>query len=71
MQKGTKVEGNRLMDVKLPKSCLVCAYVRKGVAAIPNGHTVLLDGDKIILFCLRGYAHEVVTWFTKEQRFVV
>ena len=71
VQKGAKVEGTKLMDVKLPKSCLVCAYVRKGVAAIPNGHTILLEGDKIILFCLRGSAKEVVSWFTNEQRFVV
>ena len=71
VQKGTRVEGKKLMDVNLPKSCLVCAYVRKGVAAIPNGHTILLDGDKIILFCLRGSAKEVVGWFTNEQRFVV
>ena len=71
VQKGTKVEGKKLMDVRLPKSCLVCAYVRKGVAAIPNGHTILLDGDRIILFCLRGSAKEVVSWFTNEQRFVV
>ncbi|MBR5913810.1 MAG: Trk system potassium transporter TrkA [Selenomonadaceae bacterium] len=71
VQKGAKVEGKKLMDVRLPKSCLVCAYVRKGVAAIPNGHTILLDGDKIILFCLRGSAKEVVSWFTNEQRFVV
>ena len=71
VQKGTKVEGKKLMDVRLPKSCLVCAYVRKGVATIPNGHTILLDGDRIILFCLRGSAKEVVSWFTNEQRFVV
>ena len=71
VQKGAKVEGTKLMDVKLPKSCLVCAYVRKGVAAIPNGHTILLEGDKIILFCLRGSAKEVVSWFTNEQSFVV
>ncbi|MBQ9486914.1 MAG: Trk system potassium transporter TrkA [Selenomonadaceae bacterium] len=71
VQKGAKVEGKKLMDVKLPKSCLVCAYVRKGKAAIPNGHTILLDGDRIILFCLRGSVQEVVSWFTKEQRFIV
>ena len=71
VQKGTKVEGKKLMDVKLPKSCLVGAYVRKGKAAIPNGHTILLDGDRIILFCLRGSVQEVVSWFTKEQRFIV
>ena len=71
VQKYAKVEGKKLMDVNLPKACLVCAYVRKGRAAIPNGHTILLAGDKIILFCLRGAVQEVVSWFTKEQRFIV
>ena len=71
VQKGTRAEGKKLMEVNLPKSCLVCAYVRKNKAAIPNGHTILLHGDKIILFCLRGTAPEVVSWFTNEQRFVV
>ena len=71
VQKGTKVDGKKLMEVGLPKSCLVCAYVRKNRAFIPNGNSILLPGDRIILFCLRGAAKEVVSWFTKEQRFVI
>ena len=63
VQSGAKVAGKKLMDVKLPKSCLVCAYVRKNKAAIPNGNTVLEPGDRTILFCLRGAAKEVMTWF--------
>ena len=63
VQSGAKVAGKKLMDVRLPKSCLVCAYVRKNKAAIPNGHTILEPGDRTILFCLRGAAHEVMTWF--------
>lgn len=63
VQNGARVAGKKLMDVKLPKSCLVCAYVRKNKAAIPNGNTILLPGDRIILFCLRGAAQEVITWF--------
>ena len=63
VQSGARVAGKKLMDVKLPKSCLVCAYVRKNKAAIPNGNTVLLPGDRTILFCLRGAAQEVMNWF--------
>ena len=63
VQKGARVAGKKLMDVRLPKSCLVCAYVRKNKAEIPNGHTILLPGDRTILFCLRGAAQEVMTWF--------
>lgn len=71
VQKGTKAEGKKLMEVNLPKSCLVCAYVRKNKAFIPNGHSILAPGDRIILFCLRGAAQEVVKWFTNEQRFIL
>ena len=63
VQSGAKVAGKKLMDVKLPRSCLVCAYVRKNKAAIPNGNTILEPGDRTILFCLRGSAQEVMTWF--------
>lgn len=63
VQSGAKVAGKKLMDVRLPKSCLVCAYVRKNKAAIPNGNTILEPGDRTILFCLRGAAKEVMTWF--------
>lgn len=63
VQGGAKVAGKKLMDVRLPKSCLVCAYVRKNKAAIPNGNTILLPGDRTILFCLRDASQEVMTWF--------
>ena len=63
VQSGAKVAGKKLMEVQLPKSCLVCAYVRKNKAAIPNGNTILLPGDRTILFCLRGSAQDVMKWF--------
>lgn len=63
VQSSAKVAGKKLMDVRLPKSCLVCAYVRNNRAAIPNGNTILMPGDRTILFCLRGAAQEVMTWF--------
>ncbi|MBR2520392.1 MAG: Trk system potassium transporter TrkA [Selenomonadaceae bacterium] len=63
VQSGARVAGKKLMDVKLPKECLVCAYVRKNRAAIPNGNTILEPGDRTIVFCLRGSAKEVMTWF--------
>ena len=63
VQKNAKVAGRKLMEVDLPKSCLVCAYVRNSKAAIPNGNTVLMPGDRTILFCLRGFAQEAMTYF--------
>ncbi len=63
VREGAEVAGKKLMELKLPKSFLVCAYVRNKVAAIPNGHTILLPGDRTILFCLRGHAQEAMKYF--------
>ncbi|MBR2178962.1 MAG: Trk system potassium transporter TrkA [Selenomonadaceae bacterium] len=63
VQEGAKVAGKKLMEVDLPKECLVCAYVRDDKAAIPNGNTILLPGDRTILFILMDHAQKVMEWF--------
>ena len=63
VQEGAKVAGKKLMEVDLPKECLVCAYVRNDKAAIPNGNTILLPGDRTILFVLMDHAQNVMKWF--------
>lgn len=63
VQDGAPVAGKRLMDVKLPRECLVCAYVRGSEASIPNGSSVLLAGDRVILFIRTSYAKKVMKYF--------
>lgn len=63
VQEGAPVAGKPLMRAGLPRECLVCAYVRDGEAAIPNGHTVLLPGDRIILFIQIKFAQKVMAYF--------
>ena len=63
VQEGAKVAGKKLMEVELPKECLVCAYVRNDKAVIPNGNTILLPGDRTILFVLMDHAQNVMKWF--------
>ena len=63
VQEGAKVAGKKLMEVALPKECLVCAYVRNDKAVIPNGNTILLPGDRTILFILMDHAQNVMKWF--------
>ena len=57
------ITGKKLMDANLPRECLVCAYVRDEKAAIPNGMTELLPGDRVILFVLKSFAQKVLTYF--------
>ncbi len=63
LQEGAAVANKKLMDAKLPKECLVCAYVRDGVATIPNGNSILMPGDRIILFILKNHAQNVIKLF--------
>ena len=63
VQEGAVVANKKLMDAKLPKECLVCAYVRNDVATIPNGHSILQPGDRIILFILKDHAQNVIKYF--------
>lgn len=63
VQEGAPVAGRRLMDVKLPRECLVCAYVRGSEAVIPNGNTILQPGDRTILFIRTKFAQKVIRYF--------
>lgn len=63
VQDGAEVAGKKLMEAKLPRECLVCAYVRDDVAHIPNGQTELLPGDRIILIVQTEYAPKVMKYF--------
>ena len=63
VQEGAPVAGQRLMDVRLPRECLVCAYVRDGQAHIPDGSSVLQAGDRTILFIQTEHSKKVMKYF--------
>jgi len=60
---GAPVTGKQLMHAQLPRECLVCAYVRNEEAAIPNGMTELMPGDRVILFVLKSFAQKALSYF--------
>ena len=60
---GAPVTGKQLMNAQLPRECLVCAYVRNEEAAIPNGMTELMPGDRVILFVLKSFAQKALSYF--------
>ena len=67
VQPGAPVAGKELMDVKLPRECLVCAYVRGNEANIPNGNTVLQPGDRTILFIQTKFSQKVIKYFKGKE----
>ena len=68
VQEGTPVVGHPLKEVHLPRECLVCAYVRGEEAAIPNGDSVLLPGDRAILFIETQFSQKVIQYFKGRDR---
>ncbi len=63
VQDRSPVADTKLKDVRLPRECLVCAYVRGDEAYIPNGDSVLRAGDRAVLFVQTQFAQKVMKYF--------
>ena len=68
VQPGAPVVGKRLMDARLPRECLVCAYVRGDDVTIPNGASVLQAGDQVVLFIQKDFVPKVMPYFKGSDR---
>ncbi|BEU86812.1 Trk system potassium transporter TrkA [Selenomonas sp. TAMA-11512] len=64
---GAPVAGVPLMAARLPKECLVCAYVRGAEVTIPNGATVLIPGDRAVLFIDTKCSQQVMKYFKGRE----
>ena len=62
-----EVVGRPLKEVRLPKECLICAYVRESEAYVPNGDSVLAAGDRAILFIRTQHAKNVMQFFKGKE----
>jgi trk system potassium uptake protein TrkA len=65
VQEKSLVAGRPLKEVRVPKECLVCAYVRNGEAFIPNGNSVLMPGDRAVLFIQPKFSQKVMSYFKR------
>jgi len=48
----TTIKNKKLKDVKFPRDCIVGAVVRDGKVFIPDGQSILQDGDRAVIFAL-------------------
>ena len=64
VQPDSYVDGKALMDMDLPRECLICAYVRDDEVFVPTGQSVLRAGDRAILFIRMDFAKKVMKYFT-------
>ena len=65
--KNSDVDKKALREIDFPKESLICAIVRDGEAYIPNGDTVLMENDRIILFIKSEFAKSTVPLFEGRE----
>ena len=63
VQAGSKVDGKTLISARLPRECLVCGIIHEGEASVPNGHSVLNTGDRVIVFAQTDVVQDVLDMF--------
>ncbi len=55
-----KIAGKKLMEIKFPENVLVGAIVREEKVIIPDGNTVIQQGDKVTLLGEKGDVKEAL-----------
>ena len=63
VDQGTRVVGQALRDIGLPKGCLVAIIVRGEEIVIPRGDDHIEAGDEVIVFALPGAIAELQELF--------
>ena len=67
LQEGSPVSDKPLMDIDMPKECLIGAYVRDGEAFIPKGKTVLKTGDRVIIITKSSDASNIMDFLKGNE----
>ena len=66
VEAGCPVAGKTLIKADLPRDCLVCGIVHNDVAFVPNGHSVMNSGDRVIVFAKSEVMQDVIDCFAKS-----
>ena len=60
---GSPLVGKALLEADLPRECLVCAMVHDNEAFVPNGNTILAEGDRVIIFAQSEAVMDIMALF--------
>ncbi|HHV98373.1 MAG TPA: Trk system potassium transporter TrkA [Clostridiaceae bacterium] len=55
--------GKRISEMGLPKGVIIGAIEHKGKVIVPNGNSVIHDGDKFVVFCMSSKLSVLDTFF--------
>ena len=62
------LDGNRVMDLPIPKESIIVSITRNGEMIIPKGDTLLLSGDKLLVICNDDKMHTMVQALRIEEK---
>ncbi len=68
VQFGSAMDGNKLEKLGIPKGCLVISVNRRGKEIVPNGSTVLMADDNLLLLCDEDKVYETELLLAKLCR---
>ncbi len=68
VQFGSAMDGSRLEELGIPKGCLVISVNRRGEEIVPNGSTVLMADDNLLLLCDEDRVYETEILLAKLCR---
>lgn len=60
---GSKITQAAVKDLSLNRNMTIAGVIRDGQGMLVNGHTQIMPGDQVVVFCLPGYIHKVETLF--------
>ncbi len=60
---GSKIVKAPLARIDIPKGCVVGGIIRNGHAEVPTGESAVMEGDRVIVFCLTGAIEKITPYF--------
>jgi len=64
----SRIVGQKLADLGLPKGIIISTVVQKSKVIIPDGNTVINPGDRFIVFCLQSEVASLEKFFYRPKR---
>ena len=67
MTEESRVAGQALRDLKIPRGSIVGSIQRHEKVSIPDGTTLILPGDHVVIFALPDAVSAVEKLFSKKR----
>jgi trk system potassium uptake protein TrkA len=61
-----RVTGRKISEASLPRGMLIGSVVRNGDVIVPNGNTVLMSGDHLVIFAVPKVSAKLDRFFVQD-----